>query len=82
MAFYPLGTVQCNDPVARDYACRLLAMQETGQIRIKSEHFSADGNNPYDGASALSNIRDTCYGRQVKRSKYGLVLKSLCFQKY
>jgi len=64
------GTVTCNDPVAKDYACRLLAMQERGEIRMKENHFSADGNNPYDGASALSNIRDTCYGRQVKRSNY------------
>lgn len=60
----------CNDPEAKDYACRLLAMHERGEIRLKHNHFSADGNDPYDGASALSNVRDTCYGRQAKRSNY------------
>jgi len=39
-------------------------------VRLKEEHFSAAGNSPYDGASAMSNIRDTCYGRQAKRSSY------------
>ncbi|ODN00968.1 hypothetical protein Ocin01_05719 [Orchesella cincta] len=60
----------CNDAVAKDYACRILAMHEKRQIRLKGEHFDPRGNSPYDGASALSNIRDTCYGRQVKRSNY------------
>jgi len=60
----------CSDAVAKDLACQILAMHERSEIWLKHEHFSADGNNPYDGASALSNIRDTCYGRQVKRSAY------------
>ncbi|OXA43136.1 uncharacterized protein LOC110858989 isoform X2 [Folsomia candida] len=64
------GCGACYDVEAKDYACRILAMHERGEIRLKSDHFSADGNNPYDGASALSNVRDTCYGRQVKRSNY------------
>lgn len=50
-------------------ACEILGMHEKGQIKLKGEHFDDRGNNPYDGASSLSNIRDTCYGKQVKRSK-------------
>lgn len=45
-------------------------MHENRQIALKGEHFDDRGNNPYDGASVLSNIRDTCYGKQAKRSNY------------
>jgi len=45
-------------------------MHEAGKIFLKGEHFDNRGNNPYDGASSLSNIRDTCNGYQVKRSNY------------
>lgn len=57
------GTVQST-------ACEILSMHEKKQIALKGEHFNSLGNNPYDGASALSNIRDTCYGKQAKRSSY------------
>ena len=57
------------DPAARTLACEILAAQEAGKVRLKDNHFSAAGNSPYDGASAMSNIRDTCYGRRVKRSR-------------
>ena len=36
-----------------------------GELWLKPEHFNSAGNNPYDGAASLSNIRDTCYGNQV-----------------
>ena len=36
-----------------------------GDLWLKPEHFNSAGNNPYDGAASLSNIRDTCYGNQV-----------------
>ena len=36
------------------------------KIELKPEHFNSAGNNPYDGAASLSNIRDTCYGNQVQ----------------
>ncbi len=49
-------------------ACEVLGMHEKGQINLKGEHFDPSGNNPYDGASALSNIRDTCYGKHAKLS--------------
>merc|ERR1712130_246831 len=39
---------------------------------VEPEHFNSAGNNPYDGAASLSNIRDTCYGNQAKRSSYGV----------
>ena len=39
-----------------------------GELWLKPEHFNSAGNNPYDGAASLSNIRDTCYGNQVKTS--------------
>eukprot|EP00095_Tigriopus_kingsejongensis_P009371 maker-scaffold732_size105256-snap-gene-0.15 protein:Tk09371 transcript:maker-scaffold732_size105256-snap-gene-0.15-mRNA-1 annotation:"hypothetical protein DAPPUDRAFT_226094" len=62
-------TGTCNAE-SQQIACQILALYEQGQIWLKPEHFNAQGNNPYDGASSLSNIRDTCYGRQVKRSAY------------
>ncbi|KAK2715403.1 hypothetical protein QYM36_010126 [Artemia franciscana] len=60
----------CSDSVAKDYACKLLALVEQRKITLKHDHFNSLGNNPYDGASALSNVRDTCYGGQGKRSSY------------
>jgi hypothetical protein len=45
-------------------------MYEAGTVALKPDHFASAGNNPYDGASVLSNIRDTCFGKQVKRSAY------------
>ena len=39
-----------------------------GDLWLKPEHFNSAGNNPYDGAASLSNIRDTCYGNQVIRN--------------
>ena len=39
------------------------------QIELKPEHFNSAGNNPYDGAASLSNIRDTCYGNKVQDQK-------------
>ena len=42
------------------------------KIELKPEHFNSAGNNPYDGAASLSNIRDTCYGNQVKNQKGNL----------
>jgi len=59
----------CDSTVA-SLACEILAMQETGKISLKQEHFSAAGNSPADGATAMDNIRDTCYGKQAKRSSY------------
>ena len=51
----------------QELACDILEMYEARQIWLKPEHFNSQGNNPYDGASSLSNIRDSCYGRAVKR---------------
>lgn len=58
--------VACPD--AQAVACEVLGMHERGQIHLKGEHFDPLGNSPYDGASSLSNIRDTCYGKHAKRS--------------
>ncbi|CAG0887671.1 unnamed protein product [Darwinula stevensoni] len=65
-----LSPRSCSDSVARDYACRLMVMYEAGRIFLKPNHFNELGNDPYDGASSLSNILDTCQGKQVKRSAY------------
>ena len=59
----------CSDRTARDYACRIMALYEDRRISLKHNHFDSRGNNPYDGASSLCNVRDTCYGRQGKRSR-------------
>ena len=53
------------------------------QIELKPEHFNSAGNNPYDGAASLSNIRDTCYGNQVQDQKGNIgrtLKKSVHFQ--
>ena len=42
----------CDSTVA-SLACEILAMQEKGQISLKQEHFSAAGNSPSDGATAM-----------------------------
>ncbi|CAG0887672.1 unnamed protein product [Darwinula stevensoni] len=60
----------CSDSVAKEYACKLMVMHETERIFLKPNHFNELGNDPYDGAAVLSNIRDTCLGRQAKRSAY------------
>jgi hypothetical protein len=52
---------------AADLACKILDLQEAGKIWLKPEHFNPIGNDPYDGASALDNIKDTCEGKQVRR---------------
>ena len=48
-------------------ACEILDMYEKGQIWLKPEHFDDRGNNPYDGAASLLNIRDSCIGVMGKR---------------
>ena len=59
-------------PLVIDLACELLEMYEKRQIYLKPNHFNSLGNNPYDGASSLSEVRDTCYARMAKRSAYGV----------
>ncbi len=49
---------------------QILSMYEEGRIWLKPDHFNSQGNNPYDGAASLSNIRDTCYGRMAKRYRW------------
>lgn len=61
----------CSDSVAKNNACNLLANYEKGRVWLHDIHYDPSGNDPYDGASALDNIRDTCEGRQAKRSSYG-----------
>ncbi len=56
----------CSDTV-RSLACEILDMYENGRIYLKPEHFDSRGNNPYDGAASISNIRDTCRGHMAKR---------------
>ena len=49
----------------KDLACKILVLHEEKKISLKADHFDARGNNPYDGAASLSQIRDTCYGNRV-----------------
>ena len=62
---------ECTNPVSstvQRLACDILDLYENGRIWLKPEHFNDQGNNPYDGAASLSNIRDTCIkGTWVKR---------------
>ncbi len=56
----------------KNLACQIMDLYENNMINLKPDHFNSQGNNPYDGASALSEIRDMCYGIQAKRSAYGV----------
>ena len=40
----------------------MLALYEDGRIDLQAYHDNFQGNRPSDGASALSNVRDACYG--------------------
>lgn len=60
----------CDDNVAKEYACKLLSMHNQNKVFLKPNHFNSKGNNPYDGAAVLDNIKDTCNGLAVKRSSY------------
>lgn len=51
-------------------ACEIWKLQTSGKIWLKPDHFNPLGNDPYDGASARDNIKDTCEGKQVRRSSY------------
>lgn len=54
---------ECTAPcghVVQDLACKILDLYENSKIWLKPEHFNDLGNDPYDGAASLSNIRDTC----------------------
>ena len=59
--------MQRDEKLYAGNGCKILALYEERKIWLKPNHFNSLGNNPYDGASSLSNIRDTCYGRSVKR---------------
>jgi hypothetical protein len=65
----------CNNAIAKEYACKLLQLFRAGQLTLKSRHDDPRGNDPYDGASPLSQIHDTCQGLKVKRSRYGTAPK-------
>jgi len=52
---------------AQKAACNIWQLQLEGKIWLKPDHFNPLGNDPYDGASAKDNIKDTCEGRQVRR---------------
>ena len=56
----------------RQAACSIIELYETNRIYLKPNHFNSLGNNPYDGASSLSEIRDMCYGKEAHRSAYGV----------
>jgi hypothetical protein len=59
--------ITCLDAEAKALACDIEALQKVGKIYLKPDHFNALGNDPYDGASALDNIKDACIGNTVKR---------------
>ncbi len=54
--------IECPEEAAR-VACEILEMYEANQIDLQAYHDNFQGNLPSDGASALSNVRDACYGR-------------------
>ena len=55
----------CNDAVAKDYACKILALHNAGKIHLWNRHPSGVHDNAY----AYNNIRDTCNGHAASRSQ-------------
>ena len=59
-----------SDPDAKNMACLLKAMDDSGMIKLRRDHADFRGNNPEsDGATALDNIRDACDGKPALRYK-------------
>lgn len=55
----------CNDAVAKDYACKILALHNSGKIHLWNRHPSGVHDNAY----AYNNIRDACNGHAASRSQ-------------
>ena len=60
----------CPDD-ATEKACQILAMYEEGKILLRAAHSDPSGDLPSDGATALDNIKDACYGHATPLSDYG-----------
>jgi len=60
------GTTACNDPTAKDLACKLKALADAGTITLWNKHPSGVHDNAY----AYNNIRDACHGHAASRSDY------------
>ena len=58
-----------SDLTARRMACILLSLSESKFITLKADHYDKVGNDPYDRASALDNIKDICNGSPARRSQ-------------
>ena len=62
--------IECGGGCSTDAinaACEIWNLQTAGKIWLKPDHFNPLGNDPYDGASARDNIKDTCEGKQARR---------------
>ncbi|CAC5416954.1 unnamed protein product [Mytilus coruscus] len=59
------GSGSC-DPVAKEYACKLLQLYNTGKLSLWDAHASKE----HDSAFCINNIRDTCNGGKAQRSSY------------
>ena len=69
-AIDPFSGVPCGggcSTEAINAACEIWKLHTEGKIYLKPDHFNPLGNDPYDGASARDNIKDTCEGKQVRR---------------
>ncbi|XP_060563902.1 uncharacterized protein LOC132723239 [Ruditapes philippinarum] len=60
------GSSACTDGVARQYACKLLNLANSGRIVLWKKHPSGVRDNAY----AYNNVRDTCNGKAAARSHY------------
>ncbi|XP_063417067.1 uncharacterized protein LOC134699395 [Mytilus trossulus] len=56
----------CSDAVAKDYACKILALHNAGKIHLWNKHPSGEHDNAY----AFNNINDACHGQAASRSHY------------
>ncbi|VDI69622.1 Hypothetical predicted protein [Mytilus galloprovincialis] len=51
------------DPVAKEYACKILQLYNTGKLSRWDAHASKE----HDSAFCINNIRDTCNGGKAQR---------------
>ncbi|XP_060084568.1 uncharacterized protein LOC132563834 [Ylistrum balloti] len=66
VALCSAGASTCSDTTAKNLACEILQMHNSGRINLWDRHPSGNHDNAY----AYNNIRDTCRGLAASRSSY------------
>ena len=66
----------CHNAEAKDFACKILALQQHRKIDIANVHPSG----VHDHAYSISNIHDACKGIGAARSRYVLLMRDICHE--